>query len=542
MTTQATITISTGDRAEVDQDVYGHFLESAFFGNIEGGVFDEGSPLSVTGRGALDGCRLDVIEACRELGLPVVRWPGGNFTSAYWWRDGAGPRDERPRRLELAWGSEESNRFGTPEFLAWVEAVATDATPTAAYLHHGARSVDDAVRWVEYTNYAGRTEMTSLRAADGHPDPYDVLWWGVGNEIYGPWQMGHRSVEQYVQDAREHTRFMRQVDSRLKFIACGWEREEYTEKLIAGLGDQVDAVSLHLYGLDHHLTDPSEAEFDDIVAQSVHFEQEIAAYADEIAFVADRAHLDRAPTIVMDEWNNRHMESVELSEPVPAAQGGFEAHGSGSIGDRKRVNRHSSRTLADALMYSGVFHAIHRAAAHEVPVTMANAVNLINANGILQVRPEGVIRTPLFHVWSLYQNLFQPVAVHADVTAPAAWRRLRRGSARQDERGYPRSTQPAAISLLDVSASTSQDGRTLTIAAINRSASDSLTARLARDHGELPDVATCHDLGAEEMDLFEVNTLDAPDACGLRDRGQVTVPGGTYTFPAHSVTLLTFAL
>ncbi|WP_193106047.1 alpha-L-arabinofuranosidase C-terminal domain-containing protein [Brachybacterium sp. FME24] len=542
MTAQATITISTSERAEVDRNVYGHFLESAFFGNIEGGVFDEGSALSVTGQGALDGCRLDVIEACRELGLPVVRWPGGNFTSAYWWRDGAGPRDERPRRLELAWGSEESNRFGTPEFLAWIEAVGTDAAPTAAYLHHGARSVDDAVRWVEYTNYAGRTEMSALRAADGHPDPYDVLWWGVGNEIYGPWQMGHRSVERYVEDAREHLHFMRLVDSRLKFIACGWEREEYTEKLISGLGDRVDAVSLHLYGLDHHLTDPSESEFDDIVAQAVYFEQTIAEYADEIAFVAGRAHLDSAPTIAMDEWNNRHLESAELSEPVPAADGGFEPHGTGRIEHRKRVNRHSPRTLADALMYSGVFHAIHRAAGHEVPVTMANAVNLLNANGIMQVRPEGVIRTPLFHIWRLYQNLFQPIAVRADVTAPATWRRLRAGAARQDERGYPRSTRPAAISLLDISASTSRDGRTLTVAAINRSATDHLTAHIVREAGGLPDVATCHDLGADDMDLFQANSLSDPDACTLRERGEVTLRDGAYTFPAHSVTLLTFAL
>lgn len=542
MTTQATITISTRERAEVDRNVYGHFLESAFFGNIEGGVFDEGSPLSVTGQGALDGCRADVIEACRELGLPVVRWPGGNFTSAYWWRDGTGPRDQRPRRLELAWGSEESNRFGTPEFLAWVDAVGTDAAPTSAYLHHGARSVDDAVRWVEYTNYAGRTEMTDLRAADGHPEPHDVLWWGVGNEVYGPWQMGHRSVERYVEDAREHLRFMRMVDSRLKFIACGWEREEYTEKLISGLGGEVESVSLHLYGLDHHLTDPSEAEFDDIVAQAVYFEQSIAEYADEIALVADKAHLDRAPTISMDEWNNRHMESAELSEPVPAPEGGFVPHGTGEVEDRKRVNRHSPRTLADALMYSGVFHAIHRAAGHEVPVTMANAVNLLNANGIMQVRPEGVIRTPLFHIWRLYQNLFQPIAVRADVTAPATWRRLRLGSAHQDPRGYPRRTRPAAISLLDVSASTSADGRTLTIAAINRSATDPVTAQLARDEGTLPGVATCHDLGAEEMDLFQANTLSEPEACTLRDRGEVTLQDGTYTFPAHSVTLLTFAL
>lgn len=542
MATQATITISTDDRAEVDRNVYGHFLESAFFGNIEGGVFDEGSPLAVTGQGALDGCRADVIEACRELGLPVVRWPGGNFTSAYWWRDGTGPRDQRPRRLELAWGSEETNRFGTPEFLAWIEAVRTESSPTAAYLHHSARSVDDAVRWVEYTNYAGDTELTGLRAADGHVEPYDVRWWGIGNEIYGPWQMGHRSVERYVEDAREHARFMRQVDPQLRFIACGWEKEQYTEALIAGLGDQVEAVSLHMYGLDHHLTDPSPSEFEDVVAQSVYFEQTISAYADEILFSAERAHLDAVPSIAIDEWNNRHMQSVELGEPVPAPDGGFEPTGTGAVEDRKEVNRHSSRTLADALMYSGVFHAIHRAAGHDVPVSMANAVNLINANGILQVRPGGVIRTPVFHIWNLYQNLFQPVAVRADVTAPATWRLVRWGSARQDRRGFPRATRPAAVSQLDVSASVSHDGRTLTVAAINRSATGALTASLDREGGTLPRTATRHDLGADAEDLFQTNTLGEPEGCALRDRGTVTLDEGTCTFPAHSVTLLTFAL
>lgn len=542
MTAQATITISTDARAEVRREVYGHFLESAFFGNIEGGVFDEDSPLAVTGQGALDGCRADVIEACRELGLPVVRWPGGNFTSAYWWRDGTGPRDQRPRRLELAWGSEESNRFGTPEFLAWIEAVSTESMPTSAYLHHSARSVEDAVRWVEYTNHAGRTEMTDLRAADGHPEPYGVRWWGIGNEVYGPWQMGHRSVEQYVHDAREHARFMRAVDPDLHFIACGWEKEAYTDTLIAGLGDQVQAVSLHLYGLDHHLTDPSTAEFDAVVSQSVYFEQSISEYADEIRFAAERAHLDSAPSIAMDEWNNRHMESVELDEPVPAPGGGFEDRGTGDIEDRKRVNRHSTRTLADALMYSGVFHAIHRAAGHDVPVTMAGAVNLINANGILQVRPDGVLRTPVFHIWNLYQNLFQPVAVPSEVTAPATLRELRLGSEHQDARGYPRRTRPAAVSHLDVSTSISHDGRTLTLAAINRSATEAITARLARDGGELPATATCHDLGADATDLFATNTLAEPGTCALRDRGTVSLEDGTYTFPAHSVTLLTFAL
>ncbi len=131
-------------KGPIPRRIFGHFLEQAFFDNIEGGVFDEDSPLSVNAEGPLNGCRADVIAACRDLAPPIVRRPGGNFTSCYWWRDGTAPRDSRPRRLELAWGSEESNRFGTPELLAWCESVGT-----GAFLCHNLRSVDDAVRWVE---------------------------------------------------------------------------------------------------------------------------------------------------------------------------------------------------------------------------------------------------------------------------------------------------------------------------------------------------------------------------------------------------------
>src|SRR5699024_9702487 len=141
-----------------------------------------------------------------------------------------------------------------------------------------------------------------------------------------------------------------------------------------------------------------------------------------------------------------------------------------------------------------------------------------------------------------YQNLFQPHSVRADVTAPAAWRQLRLGSEHQDARGYPRRTRPAAVSLLDVSASVSRDGRSLTLAAINRSATDAVTARLARADGDLPGVATCHDLGADATDLFQANTLGDPEACALRDGGAVSLDERTYTSPAHSVTLLTFSL
>jgi alpha-N-arabinofuranosidase len=544
---EAEIDVRTSPPQTVDPRIYGHFLESAFFGNIEGGVFDEGSPLSVTGHGALDGCRADVIEACRELGLPVVRWPGGNFTSGYWWQDGTGPRADRPARLELAWGSRETNRFGTPEFLAWVAAVGTGDRPTEAYLHHHGRDVDDAVRWVEYTNAGADTTLTRRRAADGHPEPYDVTWWGVGNEVYGDWQMGHRSVERYVEDARDHVQFMRQVDPRLRFVACGQAEPRWTEAVVAGLGDQVDAVSLHLYGVDHHLQAPTVDEFDAVVSQPLFFEDAIGDHAELIADAAARSHVDRPLAIALDEWNNRHLEPASLPEPQPARDGGFVGRGSGTgpgsgAGGPVRVNRHSSRTLADALMYGGVFHALHRAARAEVPVVMANAVNLINANGILQVRPDGVVKTPVFHVWDLYQNHVGRRALPVRLTAPAVLRPVRQGADRADAEGRA-ATRGAMVGLLDVSAATTDDGATLTLAVVNRSADRTVTARITLDGRveNLPTVASARSIGADCDDLFATNTLSDPDQVGIRV-GRAELADGAYAFPAHSITVLSFEL
>ncbi|MGF0117600.1 alpha-L-arabinofuranosidase C-terminal domain-containing protein [Promicromonospora sp. Marseille-Q5078] len=535
----ATITIDTTARQAIDHRIYGHFLESAFFGNIEGGVLDEGSAHSVTEPGPLQGCRADVIEACRELGLPVVRWPGGNFTSPYWWQDGTGPRDDRPRRLELAWGSEESNRFGTSEFLAWCEAVGAEP-----YLAHGARSVDDAVRWVEYTNYGGDTEMTRRRAADGSPAPHDVRIWGLGNEVYGRWQMGHRPVEQYVHDAAEHARFMRAVDPELRFVAVGQESREWTRQVVAGLGDVVDWVSLHLYGASRHLVDPSVAEFEAVVAQAAFVERAIHDQAETIAAVQAAHGRTRPLAIAMDEWNIRHVEPGDWPEPQPGADGGVAARDLPDAGDvpdgrLDRVNRYSSRTLADALFYAGVFHAMHRASTLDVPVTMANTVNLVNANGLLAVRPDGVVRTSTFHVWDLYQNHTGSVHLPARVDGPGATHALREGDERRPDGSFR--TTPTVIGHLDVSASTDEAGGRICVTVINRSPSDEVTARV--DAGrELSATARCRQLGADVDDLFAVNSLDDPERVTLGAPRDVEVADGTFTFPAHSITLLEWVL
>ncbi|MGM7680308.1 alpha-L-arabinofuranosidase C-terminal domain-containing protein [Microbacterium sp. A94] len=528
------------DGKRIDDHIFGHFLESAFFQNIEGGVFDEGSALSDSGDTPLNGCRLDVIEACRELGLPIVRWPGGNFTSPYRWMDGVGPRDERPRTLELAWGSEESNRFGTAEFLAWCDAVGT--TP---YLGHSGRSVDDAVRWVEYTNYAGDTTMTRQRKADGIPEPRPVKYWGIGNEVWGPWQMGQRSAAQYVIDAREHARFMRLVDGDIKLIAVGWEKESWLEEVVPALGGIIDYFSIHLYGVSLHRMQPTEAEFDRIVAQPMYFEQTLQDASEVISRLLAENHITRRVGIAMDEWNIRHLEPASWPEPLPGDDGGvapreIEAPDAPTAASGVQVNRYSQRTLADALFYAGVFHVLHRTSQLDVPVTMANTVNLVNANGLISVRPNGLVRAATFHVWDLYQNRMgrRPVDVRLD--SPASTVELRLGAEILRASGAAR-TRPAMMSYLDVTATLSDDDRFLQIAVINRSARDAITAQLGLG-GISASQATMSQIGAGVDDLFAWNSFDAPDTISLSAPITVDISAGTHEFPAHSITLLEIAL
>jgi alpha-N-arabinofuranosidase len=530
---------TTAVPAPIDRNIYGHFLEGAFFGNIEGGLLDEGSRFSRSEPGPLQGCRDDLLQACRELGVPVLRWPGGNYTSAYHWTDGVGPRDQRPRRLELAWGEEESNRFGTPEFLAWCAEVGAEP-----YLAHSCRDVDEAARWVEYTNYAGDTALTRRRRDDGHPGPFGVRYWGLGNEVYGDWQIGHRPVEAYVADAAEHARFMRAVDPACRFIAVGHPDPAWTRTVVAGLGSAIDHVSLHLYGAAQHLTaSDRRAEFADIVAQACYFEARIGDYAALVADAAGAAGLDRPPSIAMDEWNMRHLEPASWPEPRRGDDGGVATRDTpADAGGPSRVNRYSPRTLADALFYAGVFHALHRAAGLAAPVTMANTVNMVNAHGLFAVRPDGLVRSATYHVWDLYQNHMGPLAVPATVQTPARTTRVRQGH----EYGIDGelATRVATVPTLDASATLSRDRRRLQLAVINRDPESGLRARLVRDGrtSGLPPAVDVRTLGADGDDLYAYDTLAAPSRVRLGPLRTLEHSADGVWFAPHSITLLEFAL
>ncbi len=414
----------------------------------------------------------------------MVRWPGGNYTSSYRWEDGIGPRDERPRRLDLNWGDEDSNRFGTDEFLAWCEAVGA-----APYLAHHCRSVDDAVRWVEYTNYGGDTAFTRRRASNGRETPWKVPYWGIGNEVYGHWQMGYRPAEQYARDAREHARFMKMVDPDIKTIGVGLTEEKWTRLLLEHAGPYLDYLSIHLYGGSNHLfTGDDVASFDAMVAQSIHFEEEIRAYADMVATLAARAGVERPLALALDEWNMRHLEPSSWPEPQRGERGGIAPRETPAVDldrpGRFRVNRYSPRTLADALFYAGVFHALHRLSGLEVAPTMANTVNLVNANALLEVRPGGLVKSATWHVWDLLQRHTGPVVLRAETESPGRTAAIRRDPVPDAHGDFP--TRPGFVPWLDVTASRSEARDRLHVSVINRHATQAITTSILLDDGTAP--------------------------------------------------------
>src|SRR6516162_4500131 len=228
---------------DIDSLLFGNFTEH--LGRcIYGGIYDPSS-----NQANADGFRKDVIDATRDLGVSVIRWPGGNFSSGYHWMDGVGDAAQRPVRKDLAWGDSEPNKVGTDEFMKFVRAV--HAEPYIC-VNLGTGTWDEARNWVEYCNAKTGFYFSDLRAKNGHPEPYHVKFWGLGNEIDGPWQMGHRNAEDYSKFALEAAKLMKWSDPSIRLIASGSSNYgadwiDWNRTVLTNLRDQIDYISVHHY-------------------------------------------------------------------------------------------------------------------------------------------------------------------------------------------------------------------------------------------------------------------------------------------------------
>ena len=229
---------------KTDKRIYGSFIEHLGRAVYEG-IYQEGSPLSDE-----QGFRKDTLELVRELQVPIVRYPGGNFVSGFRWEDSVGPKTQRPSRPALAWGVIETNPFGLNEFVDWSRKAGSDVMMA---VNLGTRGPEDAKNLLEYCNFKGGTYYSDLRKAHGYEQPHDIKLWCLGNEMDGPWQMGHKTAAEYGRVAAETARLMKFMDPEVETVACGssslemptFGSWEYT--VLDEAYDQVDYLSLHQY-------------------------------------------------------------------------------------------------------------------------------------------------------------------------------------------------------------------------------------------------------------------------------------------------------
>lgn len=331
MTLSARITLDEEHhRGGVDPRLFGSFVEH--MGRcVYTGIYEPGHPTADE-----HGFRADVAELVSELGVTLVRYPGGNFVSGYHWEDGIGPKHSRPRRLDLAWRSIETNQVGTDDFLGW--AGRSDVIPMMA-VNLGTRGILEAANLVEYCNTGADTHWSDLRRRNGRAEPYGVPLWCLGNEMDGPWQTGHMSAEQYGRVATEAGKAMKQVDPSIELVACGssghamptfgyWESE-----VLERAWDVVDYISMHAYYEEH---DGDRRSF---LASGAAMGEFIDGVAATIDAVAARKRSRKRVQISFDEWNVWYLSrwestsTPEIDESGPRIEDTYSALDAVVVGD-----------------------------------------------------------------------------------------------------------------------------------------------------------------------------------------------------------------
>jgi alpha-N-arabinofuranosidase len=484
-------------RAELDRRLLGAFLEHLGRA-IYTGVYEPGSKVADS-----RGFRTDVMAEVKALGVPIVRYPGGNFVSGYNWLDGVGPKDKRPTVLERAWNSVETNQFGTNEFIEWCKLVGTE--PLLAF-NLGTGTPEQGVAYVEYCNVRKGTKWSELRREHGYEQPHAVRYWCLGNEMDGPWQMGHMTARDYGRKARDAARQIRVVDRETQLIACGssntimptylvWDREVLEECY-----DQVDGISLHnYYGNTAALTGNDSSRY---LAMNLDMERQI----EEIAAVCDYVQaLQRSPKrlwLSFDEWNVWYR-----------ARGGLFANGQQTFAPRLLEEVYN---LEDALVVGGFLNTLLRQAER---VRIACLAQIVNVIAPLVTNETSVLRQSIYYpyAWALKYARGRVLELPVEgETYPIKAEGLRPDFARNDRVPY-----------LDVAATLDPQNGQVCLLMLNRDLSSERELRVDwRDLTPLR-VLACETLTGS--DLKAANTFEQPKLVAPRPLDPPR-PGPSMTF------------
>ena len=364
--------------APLDRNLFGSFLEHLGRAIYEG-IYDPASKLSDA-----NGFRKDVMEEIRQMGVPIIRYPGGNFVSGYNWLDGVGPKESRLRILDKAWNSINTNQFGTNEFMNWCKAVG--AEPLMG-LNLGTGTPEEAAALVEYCNLDQGTKWSDLRRKHGFADPYRVKRWCLGNEMDGPWQIGHMTANEYGMKAQDAARQMRYVDPSLQLIACGssgpfmptyleWDRE-----VLEQCYDYVDGLSLHRYFTNSPQdTGGDSAKF---LAMNLSMERQIEETIAVCDLVRGHKRSSKKLWLSFDEWNVWYRARS----------------GDATNGHRQEAPHllEEVYNLEDGLLVGGLINSLLR---HSDRVRVACLAQLINVIAPIMTNANALLRQTIFYPYN----------------------------------------------------------------------------------------------------------------------------------------------
>ena len=480
------------DRAigAVDPHIYSSFLEPVSRGPgrgvVYGPLYDPDSPLSDA-----NGFRQDYVQQIKDLNVSSVRWPGGNFVSGYHWEDGIGPKNERPAVLDLSRHRMESNQMGTDEYAAFCKLVGAE---NFICVNAGTGTIEDAAHWVEYCNAPAGTRYADLRVRNGHPEPYQVKYWALGNEPDGPWQLGHKTKEEYTRFAIEAAKTMRGADENIKLVAAGSSnyplvtkdydpRDGWTDwngYVLDQMAGTIDYISLHRYVFQvlRGIDDPT--------------------FADQMSLGRE---IDRIIEIVQGQIKTA-MAKSETDRPIYIS---FDEYGA------------RSNNLTGPLLLAQHLNAFIR---HADIVTMANLTFLSSLVGIT---PEGAYKTSLYYPFDLYAH-------HCRGTALDVYTRCETYSNKVFK----------DIPYLDVTAVLNEADGKLVVNVVNRSETDAIAADIELQSGAYTGQGQVHLINADSIEA--TNTATEEQVRTVTSDLSFTGNRINHTFPAHSLTQLEIAL
>lgn len=392
---------------KIDGKLYSSFTEH--LGRcIYSGIYEPGHPTADE-----KGYRQDVAELVKELDVPVIRYPGGNFVSCYDWHDGIGPKENRPKRMDYAWSTIETNEFGIDEFCQWAEKLGIE--PMIA-VNLGTGNIKDAGDLVEYCNHPGGTYWSDLRAKNGHPAPYNIKYWCLGNEMEGSWQAGHLSAEDYTKKALEAAKIMRWVDPTIKLVACGSSYEmlptylEWDRVMLTDLYDQVDYISTHNYTMN------AGQGITNFLAAYKQLDIHIKNSAKVVEFVKAKNHFEKDIKICLDEWNVWNFQDIKLDSLGDLAGLTTFEMTSAEKWEIAPSILQEKYSLLDALVVGGLGITLLNNVDTVEIACLAQLINVIAP--ITTVRGGGVFKQTIYHPFHMLSKYGHGTTMKAVVEAP----------------------------------------------------------------------------------------------------------------------------